>query len=145
MLQKKIDTLKMFNKALTYIINILIIYIIIILTIGLGKTLYSIKTLLCMQQINQGFAQVVTDILTFLVIIELFRSFIDYFKAKRFRLHSMIDPSIVFIIRELIVNFYTHDGLAWKTLVGFGILILSLGIVRTLAVFRSPQDEAPLV
>jgi uncharacterized membrane protein (DUF373 family) len=29
----------------------------------------------------------VTDILTFLVMIELFRSFIEYLKVKRIRLH----------------------------------------------------------
>jgi uncharacterized membrane protein (DUF373 family) len=94
--------------------------------------------------IGQTFNVVVTEILTFLVIIELFRSFIDYFEAHRFRLNTMIDPAIMFVIRELIVNLYDHQGLSWQMLTGFGILIISLGIVRTLAVRFSPGEEDPL-
>ena len=138
---KTLETQKIFLLSLKLIINILIIYIIIILGIGLIKTLFEIKTLLKGGPIDIGFAQVVTDILTFLVIIELFKGFIEYFKTNRFRLHSMIEPSIVFVVRELIVNLYKHGNLSWLNLMGFGILILSLGLVRTLAVCFSPSEE----
>ena len=87
---KIMETQKIFLLSLKLIINILIIYIIFILGIGLIKTLFEIKTLLMGGPIDSGFAQVVTDILTFLVIIELFKGFIEYFKTNRFR------PSIFF-------------------------------------------------
>jgi uncharacterized membrane protein (DUF373 family) len=84
---------------------------------------------------------VVSDILTFLVMIELFRSFVEYFKAKRFRLHSMLDPAIIFIVRELIVKLYSHENMMNQALFGFSALILTLGIIRTLAVCFSPEEE----
>ena len=74
-------------------------------------------------------------------MIELFRSFIEYFKAKRIRLHTMIDPAIIFIVRELIVMLYKNNDLIGRTLVGFAVLLLALGIVRTLAVLYSPRDD----
>jgi uncharacterized membrane protein (DUF373 family) len=129
-----------FDNALKYIINILIIYIVIILVFSLGKTLYTLKFLLDGEQIGVNLSHAITDILSFLVMIELFRSFIEYFKAKRIRLHSMIDPAIIFILRELIVQLYTHADLANRTLVGFGVLLLCLGVVRSLALLFSPED-----
>ena len=82
----------------------------------------------------------ITDILSFPVMIELFRSFIEYLKAKRIKLHSMIDPAIIFILRELIVQRYRHAKLANRTLVGFGALFLCLGGVSSLALLFSPED-----
>ncbi|WP_456325840.1 phosphate-starvation-inducible PsiE family protein [Desulfonauticus submarinus] len=133
----------LFDRALKYIVNVLIIYSIVILTIGLVKTIYSIKFLVQCEQLGREFARVVTDIVNYLVIIELFRTFIEYFKANRIRLHSMMDPFIVFIVRELMVKLYTHnrESVGWETLVGFAVLILSMGIVRTLAVLFSPKQE----
>ena len=128
-----------FDNVLKYIINILIIYIIIILMLSLGKTLYTIIILLDGEQIGLNLSHAITDILSFLVMIELFRSFIEYFKAKRIRLHSMIDPAIIFILRELIVQLYTHAELANRTLVEFGALLLCLGVVRSLALLFSPE------
>ena len=131
-----------FQASLKTIINILIVYIIIVLIFGLGKTLYTIKDLFPLEHFTSGFSQVIADILSFLVILELFRSFIDYFKAKRFRLHSMMDPFIIFIVRELIVILYAHEEVSWTVLLGFALLILSLGIVRTLAVVHSPKQDS---
>lgn len=140
MLLKFLEPQKIFRKSLQYIVNILILYIILILCIGLAKTVCGMKTLLNSEPIGQTFAIVVTDILTFLVIIELFKSFIEYFESHRFRLHSMMDPAIIFVVRELIIALYNHRQFGWQSLVGFGILILCLGLVRTMAVSLSPRD-----
>ncbi len=52
----------------------------------------------------------------------------------------MMDPFIIFVVRELIVILYAHEKVTWLVLVGFSTLILSLGIVRTLAVVFSPKN-----
>ncbi len=134
---------QVFRKSLQYIINVLVIYIIMVLAIGLIRTLYGIRVFLDSQPLGQSFNGVVTDILTFLVIIELFRSFIEYFEAHRFRLHTMANPAIVFVLRELIVKLYGQESLPWQTLMAFGFVILCLGAVRALAVhFSSEEDRA---
>jgi len=130
-----------FRKFMQCIINVLVVYIILVLSIGLIRTLCGIKNFFINMPIGQTFNIVVTEILTFLVIIELFRSFIDYFEAHRFRLNTMIDPAIMFVIRELIVKLYDQEGLSWQGLSSFGFLIVCLGVVRTLAVRFSPGED----
>jgi len=136
----QIDVHSLFNSAITYIINILIIYIIIILVLGLGKILLPICLMFKDGDMNLDIAHAITDILSFLVMIELFRSFIEYFKTKRIRLHTMIDPAIIFIIRELIIKLYAHDPMLNSGLFGFSILLLCMGIVRSMAIVFSPKE-----
>jgi uncharacterized membrane protein (DUF373 family) len=132
------DTEKIFGFFLKVIINILILYIIVILTIGLVKTIAGIQAMTGGASLSQGFSMAVTDILTFLVIIELFKGFVEYFQSKRFKLHSMLDPSILFVIREMIVSLY-KDRIEWTTILSFAALILALAVSRTLAVKYSPD------
>jgi uncharacterized membrane protein (DUF373 family) len=138
---KSFNIQKIFSAAINYLINILIVYIIIILVLGLGKTLLSVTEIFSGKLSDFNLSTVVSDILTFLVMIELFRSFVEYFKAKRFRLHSMLDPAIIFIVRELIVKLYSHEHMMNHVFFGFSALILTLGVIRTLAVCFSPEDE----
>lgn len=126
---------------LTTLINVIILFIIVILIIGLAKTLYTTKSLLNSTSLSNSLSHIVADILSFLVMVELFKSFIDYFKAGRIRLHSMIDPAIIFIVRELIVKLYMHQELTGSILVSFGVLLFSLGLIRTMAILVSPDDE----
>lgn len=138
---KKIKAKDIFNAAVHWIINILIVYIILLLAIGLGKTIFSVTALFKAQSIGEAFTSAVTDILTFFVVIELFRSFIEYFKAQRFRLNNMIDPAIILVVRELIVALYKNDHMEFPELAGFSLLILSLGTVRAMAVRFSPAKK----
>ena len=138
------DTQVIFNKSLQGIVIILTLFIIIVLVVGLLQTIYEIKEFLFKRPIGQSFNVIVVDILTFLVIIELFRSFVAYFEVHRFRLSTMIDPAIVFVIRELIVKLYGEQNIGWQNITAFGFLLLCLGIIRSLAVKFSPGDDTAL-
>lgn len=99
----------LFVQSIRVIVIILTLFIIIVLLVGLFQTAREIKNFLFTGSVGQSFNVIVVDILTFLVIIELFRSFITYFEMHRFRLSTMIDPAIVFVIREMIVKLYGHQ------------------------------------
>lgn len=132
------DTATVFGRSVELIVNILIIYTIVILLIGLVQTIAGIKVLLAAASFSEGFTLVVSDLLTFMVIIELFKGFVDFFKAKRFSLHNLLDPAILFVIRELIVALY-REHYDWATMLGFSALILTMGVCRTLAIRFSPE------
>lgn len=138
------DSRALFERFLRYAINILILYVIVILAIGLVKTIAGGSVLWGDKSFSTAFPSVITDILSFLVIIELFKGFIDYFSEKRFSLHALLDPAILFVIRETIVYLY-DEHYDWKTIAAFSCLILVLAIARTLAVRYSPaaghEDE----
>lgn len=53
----------------------------------------------------------------------------------------MVNPAIVFVIRELIVKLYGQEGVQWQTLMAFGFVILCLGAVRAMAVHFSPEED----
>ena len=135
------DTQIVFRKSMQYIVKILMVFIIVVLGIGLIKLIYGMTTILVGRPLGQAFNTIVTDILSFLVIIELFRSFIDYFEVNRFRLNTMIDSAIIFVIRELIVKLYDTEHLQWETLMALGFVVICLGVVRTLAVQFSPDED----
>ena len=138
----KIPTMNnIFNLAIRIIVIILTVFIIAVLFVGLFHTIWGIKEFLFTKSIGQSFNVIVVNILTFLVIIELFRSFVVYFETHRFRLNTMIDPAIIFVIRELIVKLYGEQNMSWETIVAFGFLLLCLGIIRSLAVKYSPSDD----
>jgi uncharacterized membrane protein (DUF373 family) len=138
----KIPTMNyVFNLTIKGIVIILTVFIIVVLIVGLFHTIWEIKEFIFTKSIGQSFNIIVVNILTFLVIIELFRSFIVYFETHRFRLNTMIDPAIIFVIRELIVKLYGEQNMSWETITAFGFLLLCLGIIRSLAVKYSPSDE----
>ena len=138
----KIPTMNsVFNLAIKSIVIILTVFIIVVLVVGLFNTIWEIKEFLFTKSIGQSFNVIVVNILTFLVILELFRSFVVYFETHRFRLNTMIDPAIIFVIRELIVKLYGEQTISYEVIMAFGFLLLSLGVIRSLAVKYSPSDE----
>ena len=141
-MKMKIPTMfEVFNFSIKIIVVVLTLFIIVVLMAGLFQTIWEIKDYFVAKSIGQSLNVIVINILSFLVIIELFRGFVVYFETHRFRLNTMIDPAIVFVIRELIVKLYGHENMPWETIAAFGFLLLCLGIIRSLAVRYSPSDE----
>jgi uncharacterized membrane protein (DUF373 family) len=141
-LKMKMPVMKdVFNMIIRVIVIILTVIIIVVMIIGLFQTIWEIKDFFFTKSVGQSFNVIVVNLLTFLVIIELFRSFTVYFETHRFRLSAMIDPAIVFVIRELIVKLYSEQDMSWETIAAFGFLLLCMGIIRSLAIKYSPSDE----
>ncbi|WP_300670825.1 phosphate-starvation-inducible PsiE family protein [Desulfoluna sp.] len=130
---------KIFFITQEVMVNIMIVYIIVVLAVALGKTLMDAGKLL--HGLNgEGFTSVVAEVLSFLVMLELFRGFVDFFSTQRIRLHTMMDPAILFVVREVMIALYRNEakGPSWELLMGFSLLLVSLGIIRTLAVRYTP-------
>jgi len=124
----KIPTMNsVFNLAIKSIVIILTVFIIAVLVVGLFNTILEIKEFLFTKSIGQSFNVIVVNILTFLVILELFRSFVVYFETHRFRLNTMIDPAIIFVIRELIVKLYGEQNMSYEVDYSFWISSVELG------------------
>lgn len=132
-----------FDLFIKAVLVALTLVIVAVLVVGLFAMIWEIKGFFLVRSFGQSLHDIVVQILTFLVIIELFRNFIVYFEAHRFRLSTMIDPAIIFVIRELIVKLYgEHAMMPWQMVAALGFLLLCLGIIRTLAVRYSPSEEA---
>ncbi|WP_456369604.1 phosphate-starvation-inducible PsiE family protein [Geoglobus sp.] len=87
-----------------------------------------------------SFDTLITEILTFFVLIELAKAFTEYLEFRRVRLHIMAELASIFVLRELLITLYKQN-FTWEILVGFSTLILALGAVRTVAVRYNPKRE----
>ena len=79
----------------------MIIIMIAVLAIGIVDLFVDIGHLAIEHKIPSGYLEIIYDILTLFIIIELLRSMSEYFNSKRLRMSSIVDASIVFILREV--------------------------------------------
>jgi len=72
------------------------------------------------------------------VVIELVRTFVDYFEWQRVRIHVLLDAGAVFVLRELFI------GLHNQKIDSLGVLLWAAGVLvlvaaRTLALKVQPE------
>jgi uncharacterized membrane protein (DUF373 family) len=91
--------------------------------------------------ITEGFNSLLTDILSMFVVMELFRTVLEYFEIHRLRITFIIDGAIVFILREIMVGIYQRKMSAFET-ISLAVLLLVIGVIRTLAIVHSPKGLA---
>ena len=79
----------------------------------------------------------ITNIFSMFIIIELFKSLIEYFEIHRLRITFIIDAAIVFCLREVMIGLYLHkiDANEIKAL---ATILFVMGGIRTLAILISP-------
>lgn len=132
--------MKLFNKLLDVIIKLLLPLVILTLLIGLARAFLDLRIVFRSETISAGFDIMITNVLSLFVVIELLRSIMDYFDVHRLRLKFITDAAIVFILRELMIGIYRHS-FASTEIGAMSILLLVIGIVRTLAITYSPEKK----
>ena len=128
---------RLYKLGVQIAFNLAIVVLVLGMFVGVWRVLANLGHILGSASTPEAFQTLITDALTLLVVIELVRTFVDYFEWERVRIHVLLDAGAIFLLRELIIKLYTHDyaGLEvvwWAT----GILILMLA--RTLAVRWPP-------
>ena len=131
-----------FKKATVIATNtvsrVLSLFVILALVIGTGKMFIDVGTVF-QKNIDSGFKLLVTDILSMIVALELFRGLIDYLELHRVRLTLIAEVTLVFVLREVMISLYQHK-LNWQEIMAISLLIAVLGGVRTMAVIKSPGN-----
>jgi len=130
---------RLFLGAVQVVVAVLVILVSLVMIVGLGRVLISAGAMFFGQPLGKALDAIIGDILGLLVVIELFRSFIEYQECQRLRVHSLLSAALVFVVRELVLTIYGEHLADPLQLVGFGVVILSLGAVRALAIRYSPD------
>jgi uncharacterized membrane protein (DUF373 family) len=84
--------------------------------------------------------ELVIDVLSVFVLIELFRTFTDYLEFSRVRLRVLSEVGIVFVLRELFIGLYSQK-LAWPEILALSVLLAILIAARIAAIQFQPQDN----
>ncbi len=85
----------------------------------------------------------VIDVLSVFVLIELFRTFTDYLEFQRIRLRVLAEVGIAFVLREIFIGLYNHN-IDWPEMLALTALLAVLFAGRiTSAIFnvRGVEDR----
>lgn len=81
--------------------------------------------------------ELVIDVLSVFVLIELFRTFTDYLEFHRVRLRVLAEVGIAFILREIFIGLYDHS-MNWPEILALAGLLAVLVTARIAAVRFQP-------
>ncbi|HUZ68060.1 MAG TPA: phosphate-starvation-inducible PsiE family protein [Beijerinckiaceae bacterium] len=82
----------------------------------------------------------VESVLDVFIIVELFSTFMGYFRTRHVRLSGLLDVTIVFSLREILVKLYSQSSNATH-LLGLCFVVLTLVVARSIAARFSPAIE----
>jgi uncharacterized membrane protein (DUF373 family) len=85
--------------------------------------------------------QLVIDVLSVFVLIELFRTFTDYLEFRRVRLRVLAEVGVAFVLREIFIGLYDHS-LNWTEILAFSVLLAVLVTARIAAVQFQANEKS---
>jgi uncharacterized membrane protein (DUF373 family) len=134
------DALVFFNRVMDLFFKLLIFFVVIVLGMGLVRLFWETWRIMAARELKEAFSFTVTNLLTFFIILELFKSLVEYFREHRLKLTFIIDATLVFILREVMISLYQHQSPPLLVM-ALAFLALVLGAVRTLAIIYSPMER----
>ncbi|MCX8164790.1 MAG: phosphate-starvation-inducible PsiE family protein, partial [Aquificaceae bacterium] len=104
---------------------------------ALVRTILEIGLLFTEATVRLSIKELLTNVLSLVIILELIRAFVDYFEYERVRIEVLVEILIAFMIREFMIFIFAGNVKAVEiALWALGIVLL-LG-ARTLAVIFKP-------
>jgi len=120
------------NKIYYAVIYFMAVVVFVLLCLNAYHIIKSIPNAILSEN-KQSFDELIAQILTFFILVELTRVFTEYLEFKMVRLHLMAEITSIFILREILVMLYLGK-FDWIKIVSFSILLLSVVAVRTISI-----------
>lgn len=138
-----IDHDEVFDTVIRYVTFSVLYILIVAIIVGLLKTIYNVGhilyELLGGNFIHINFIEVVVGVLTIFILIDLFKTFVDYREHKRIRIVYITDATILIVMREIAAGVYVNR-IQYEFILSLSILLLVLGLIRIL-VIKYPADN----
>jgi uncharacterized membrane protein (DUF373 family) len=140
--RKKKTAADLFNLVVDVILKVMAPLVILVLIIGVWEVFRDLWSYLREGATEKSFGSLLGSVLSIFVLIELFRSILDYFEAHRLKITLITETALVFLLREVMIGVY-QEKLRSPDLLALAALILVIGAVRTAALVCSP-DRPPV-
>jgi uncharacterized membrane protein (DUF373 family) len=118
---------KLYKRFVRLAFNITIITLIVGLFIGIFRTVSELGLTITEATVRLGFKELVTNVLSLIIVLELIRAFIEFFEHERVRVAILLEVLIAFLIREFMLHLF--EG----RLSGMDVFFWSFGIVTLVA------------
>jgi uncharacterized membrane protein (DUF373 family) len=128
----------LFNLVVDLILKVMAPLVILVLILGVWEVFRDLWSFLREGATEKSFGSLLGSVLSIFVLIELFRSIIDYFEAHRLKITLITETALVFLLREVMIGVY-QAKLPPAELMALAVLIFVIGAIRTAAVVFSPE------
>ncbi|RTI03274.1 hypothetical protein CSW29_00830 [Thermus scotoductus] len=135
------DLLSLYRRATRLVFNLVLVALLIGLFVGVGRTFLELGLTLSEPTVRLGLKELITNVLSLVVVLELARVFVEYFEFERVRLEVLLEIGVALALRELLL-FLFAEKLSGLDLFFWTLGILALVAGRTLAVQFSPRRQA---
>ena len=135
----EINQNQIFKKIIDFVTVIILYILILALLSGVINILLQIKSIL-FGTLGGGFGQIVSSVLTIFVLIDLFKTFIDFREHEEIRITYVTDATILIVMREIAAGVYAQR-FDYQFILGLSTLLLILGIIRALDVKYPPKPS----
>ena len=102
------SVIRFYGRMLDFVITVLIFLMLITLLYAVWSLIGDVYAAFFSLHQEEVISNLVSDVLSVFVLIELFRTFTDYLEFHRIRLRVLAEVAIVFILRELFIGLYAH-------------------------------------
>lgn len=135
------DLLSLYRRATRLVFNLVLVALLIGLFVGVGRTFLELGLTLSEPTLRLGLKELITNVLSLVIVLELARVFVEYFEFERVRLEVLLEIGVALALRELLLLLFA------ETFSGLDLFFWTLGILalvagRTLAVQFSPRRQA---
>lgn len=134
--------LRIYDHAIDVIIIGLVLVMIIVMGFAFFDVLLDVWRLIPDVKSNtvnaDEFRDLIVNVLSAFVVIELFNTFTSYVKTRQVRLTQLLDVTVVFALREMLVKLYAN-ALSSGQLIGLCVTVILLVIARSLTGRLPPQ------
>lgn len=129
------DIVHVWETGTRCILSLLTLAILLGLAGGVVKTFLDLRLLLS-NDVEVALRHVLVDILTLLAVVEMLKTTLAYCSDGRVRVTFIIDTVLVVMLTEVISRWFA--GGAWDQFAMLGGILLTLGLLRIVAVRYSP-------
>lgn len=131
----------LYRRATRLVFNLVLVALLIGLFVGVGRTFLELGLTLSEPTVRLGLKELITNVLSLVVVLELARVFVEYFEFERVRLEVLLEIGVALALRELLLLLFA-EKLSGLDLFFWTLGILALVAGRTLAVQFSPRRQA---
>lgn len=129
------DMMQVWDAAIRFTLSLLIITILIGLIGGVAKTFLDLRLLLS-ASLEVALRHIIVDALTLLAVVEVLKTTLTYCSDGRVRVTFIVDTVLVVMLTEIISRWFS--GGEWSQFAVLGGVLLTLGLIRVVAVRYSP-------
>lgn len=131
---------QLFDTTVKIVFGIILLFIILAIAIGTLQLFVTTWDLLAFKGITGHYIDLIADVLTLYVLIELARSLVEYFSSHKLRLTFIVDAAIVFVIREILIALFKHE-IKVEMLYALSAFLFVLGALRIASVLVYQKEK----